>query len=196
MIPKFGSLVRITVIAGLAIIVAVTVVGFSGVPPKIHSLILGAGAILFAISEIFFRNLISEFSAVLRRGGYSVWQMEQLQQQIPMLRKQVWSVWNLSMWMKAAVGMIAALLQWDSLPLKYRNLSVYAGYAILIITFALSFWAQRNFRRVEKWCDDVAAREIEVKEQKRTKAEMTSGNPHDFQSDSTLRTYSNPPKRV
>jgi hypothetical protein len=118
--------------------------------------------------------------------------MEQLQQVIPKERNRAWQLWNFSLCLKGVVAAIAILLQGDSFIPKNRNMAIFAAYALLSIAFTLSFWAQRSFRRVESLCDQIAVKEVEMKEQKRLKSEMTSGDPPNFKGDGTIESYSKP----
>lgn len=162
------------------------------VPPKVHSWVLASGAILFSISEIHFRSLLSELSAVLRRGTYSVWQMERLRQEVPKLRNSVWRLWDASLFMKFLVALAAAALQWDNLRQALRPWCIYTGYSLLMLSFAVAASGRRRFRRIEQLCDDIGAKEIEIREQKRLRGELTSGDPHDFQKDDVLKSYGKP----
>lgn len=189
---RLFSILRVIIVAVLAAVVAATVMGLLDVPAKVHGWLLGGGAVLFAISEMYFRSLLQELNSLFRRGGYSQWQMEDLQQTIPKLRNRIWQLWRFSMILKAIVGVLAVLLQSDKLSVRQTSCVIYAGYALLVVTFILSHWAKRNFVQIEKLCDDIAIKEVEIKEAKKLKSEMTSGNPHDFNSDSVLGSYQKP----
>src|SRR5581483_5063880 len=69
----------------------------SSLPVKIHAGLMAALAVFSAITEAHFRSLLSELGAVMRRGSYSVEQLEQLQQTVPPLRKRAASAWWISM---------------------------------------------------------------------------------------------------
>ena len=76
--------------------------------PKTHALILGFIAVLFVISDSHFKSLLSELSALLRRGTFSVRQLEELNQTVPEWQKRASFAWALSMWLKAVVGVASA----------------------------------------------------------------------------------------
>jgi len=162
------------------------------VPAKIHAWLLLAVAGIFAISESHFKSLLSELGALLRRGTYSVAQLEQLNQTVPGLRKRVSFAWAFSMWLKAGVGLACALLLWDGLPPKYRAPALFAGYALLFYSIALAVWARRNFRKLERAVDALTITEASVKEKRRLIKELESGEPHDFTKDKLAEGYTRP----
>lgn len=161
------------------------------VPAKIHGWFLAAAAVLFAISEVHFRNLLTELNAVLRRPGYSVGQMEVLMQTIPPQRNRVWRIWNWSQGLKLCVGVAAAALQWEGLTVQHKGEILFFGYALLFYSLEIALWAHRNYRQLEGTVDRLQAQEVTVKEQKRLRGEL-EGTPHDFAKDETAKGYTKP----
>jgi hypothetical protein len=168
--------------------------GFGDIPARIHAAILLSMSGMLSISETHFRGLSSELTAVLRRGNWSVWQLEEVSQVVPNLRKRVTNMWLMSALLKAAVGLIAALLLWDGLPSKYRWPNLFFGYAVLIFSVFLSWWAWKNFLRMEKSVDRLCTLEVEMREKKRLQAEIASGTPHDFSKDVIAQGYTSTPE--
>ena len=173
---------------------AFIVVLFCGdaLPIKIHAWGLLAVTALFAISDAHFKSLLSELSALLRRGTYSSWQLDELNQTVPQLRKRVSFVWSLSMWLKAGVGLACALLLWDGLPTNYLSLTMFAAYACLFYSAAFAIWGRRNFRKLEKAVDDLSIKEASFKEKRRLAKTLESGDSHDFSKDKLAGGYTNP----
>jgi hypothetical protein len=194
MVRRFIRVAGTVLIAGAAGWIAVYIT--PPIPPKIHTWFLAAGAVLSAISEAYFRSLISELSAVLRRGTYSVIQMEQLQQVIPKARSNALNLWRFSLFLKAFVGLAAAFLQWDSSPPNWQTVAVFSGYCLLIVSFILSASARRELRYVEGICDRIAVEEVTAKEKRRLQADLAGGIPHDFAGDAVLKAYSKPARPV
>lgn len=159
------------------------------IPPKVHGMLLGAAAIVFSISEVHFRNLLSELNTVFRRGSYSVWQTEKLQQIVPAVRSKVWRSWMIALCLKSVVIFAGALLQWDALPEGIRLLLLFLGYAFLFYSGLLSWSAWRQFRQLETQCDIIHAEEVSLRERKKLHTELDSGKPHDFTADQTLQGY-------
>src|ERR1035441_7732597 len=136
------------------------------VPAKVHAWGLLTVAALFAISESHFTGLLSELSALLRRGTYSVRQLEELNQIVPEWRRKVSLVLTLSMWLKAGVGLACVLLLWDGLPRDYVPVAMFAGYACFFLFIAFAIWGRRNFRKLEKAVDDLNIKEASIKEKR------------------------------
>jgi len=166
---------------------------FGYLPAKVHAWFLLAAAACFAISELHFKSLLSELGALLRRGTYSVWQLEQLSQTVPPLRKQVSLVWTVSTWLKAAVGLASALLLWDGLALKYRFPAMFAGYALLMYSIVLGVWGRHNFRKLEREVDALTVKEAQLKEKRRLLQGLEAGTKHDFSNDKLAEGYTKPP---
>jgi transposase len=162
------------------------------VPPKVHSWVLMGAAVFFSVSEGHYKGLLSELSAILRRGSYSLWQVEQLQQVVPRVRDRIWMIWDISLALKVLVGLAAAALQWDAFPGRYVRWTVGCGYGLTVVALWLTLHGRRRFRELEKRCDEVAAREIALKEERRLKADLASGAAHDFDKDPVAQSYSKP----
>jgi len=159
------------------------------IPPKVHGALLGAAAIVFSISEVHFRNLLSELNTLFRRASYSVWQTEKLQQIVPQVRSKVWRSWMIALILKSAVIFAGALLQWDGLPGTIGFCLLFVGYVCLFYSGLLSLSAWRHFRGLEAQCDAIYAEEIARKERKKLHSEIESERPHDFAADETLQGY-------
>jgi len=162
------------------------------VPIKVHAWSLLALTTLFAISDAHFKSLLSELAALLRRGTYSSWQLEELNQTVPEMRKQVSLVWTVSTWLKALVGLAGALLLWDELPAQYRLLIMFTAYSCLFYSMALAFWGRVNFRKLEKAVDEICIKEAVLKEKRRL-AQLETGDEHDFKKDELAGGYTKPP---
>jgi len=163
------------------------------VPAKVHAWVLLTVAGFFAISEWHFQSLLSELSALLRRGTYSVWQLDQLNQTVPKLRKQISFAWVISTCLKAVVGLACACLLWDDLPTVYCALAMFVGYALLIYSIALAIWGRVNFRKLEREVDAVTLKEASLQEKRRLLERLESGSKHDFTNDKLAGGYTNPP---
>ncbi len=173
---------------------AFTIVFVSGqVPPKVHAYILGFIATCFAISDGHFKSLLSELAALLRRGTYSVWQLEQLQQTVPPLRKQISFVWSSSTWLKAVVAFACAMLLWDGASYELREISMFVGYSCLIWSVILGCWGRYKFHQIEREVDAVTFTEVQLKEKRRLTKSLAGGPEHDFKSDKLAEGYTKPP---
>jgi hypothetical protein len=162
-------------------------------PAKVHAWVLLTVAGFFAISEWHFQSLLSELSALLRRGTYSVWQLEQLDQTVPQLRKQISFAWVLSTCLKAVVGLACAFLLWDGLPPNYYALAMFVGYALLIYSITFAIWGRQNFRKLERKVDALTLKEASLQEKRRLLQGLESGSKHDFTNDKLSGGYTNPP---
>lgn len=165
-------------------------------PPRIHAFALFTLAVLFAISEYHLRGLLSELGTLLRRGTYSVWQLEKLDQMVPKVRKQVTFIWIASMLLKGAVAVASALLLWDGFPPDRRPLVIFFGYALLIYSIAFALWGHRNFIKLERAVDKIALEEAGLREKRRLIQNIESGTPHDFANDKLASGYTNPPAHL
>ena len=161
----------------------------TNIPPKVHGTLLGAAAIVFSISEVHFRNLLSELNTLFRRGSYSVWQTEKLQQIVAPERSKVWRSWVIALCLKSAVIFAGALLQWDGLSEAARFWLLFLGYAFLFYSGLISLSAWRQFRRLEAECDSIQAQEVARRERKKLHAELDTEKGHDFATDETLQGY-------
>ena len=166
------------------------------VPTRVHAWFLLAVAGFSAISESYFRSLLSELGALLRRGTYSVWQLEQLDQTVPKMRKQISFAWVLSMWLKAAVGLACAFLLWDGATTNYCGLAMFLGYALLIYSLFFAIWGRQNFRILEREVDALTMKEASLKEKRRLRQELESGARHDFTNDKLTAGYTKPPSAM
>jgi formate hydrogenlyase subunit 3/multisubunit Na+/H+ antiporter MnhD subunit len=175
--------------------IAFLIVFFLGdaLPPKVHAWFLLAVAGFSAISETYFKSLLSELSALLRRGTYSVWQLEQLDQTVPQLRKLISFAWVISMGLKVVVGLACALLLWDGLPSNYSAPVMFMAYALLIYSFAFVVWGRQNFRKLEREVDALTLKEATLKEKRRLTQSLESGTQHDFTKDELAKGYTRPP---
>lgn len=189
MSAKLSTVARVTGLGLVAGVFAILLLVLP-IPAKIHGWLLGLGAIVFAIADLHFRNLISGLNTIYTKGSYSVWQIEQMDQVIPKWRSRVWNLWCASFCLKAVVLAIAVLLQWEELGATVGDVAICVGYALLVVTSALLLWAKRNVSRIEAACDQLVRRECELKEQKRLRSELSAGTAHDFSEDPTLRSYS------
>lgn len=162
-------------------------------PARVHAWALLALTVFFAVSESYFKSLLSELSALLRRGTYSVWQLEQLGQTVPLLRKRISFVWALSMWLKAAVGVVCAFLLWDGMPARFKLLTMFFGYTCLFYSMFFAMWGRRNFRLLEKTVDELTLKEAGLKERRRLIQGIESGPQHDFENDKLAKGYTSPP---
>jgi hypothetical protein len=115
-----------------------------------HSIIIGLSAVFFGISEIHFRNIMTEANNVFRRGGFSVWQGEQLLQQVVSLRKRVWLYWNTSLLLKAFVAVGVAVLNSKTNSAQVIAGALFGCYSALLFGFTLSSWASRNYRKLRE----------------------------------------------
>ncbi|HEX3720777.1 MAG TPA: hypothetical protein VH595_22735 [Verrucomicrobiae bacterium] len=176
-------------VAGIAFIIVL----LGHFPPRVHAWFLLSAAAYFAITDAHFKSLLSELGALLRRGTYSVWQLEQLNQTVPLIRKEVSFVWAVSTWLKAVVGLASALLLWDGLPWKYQMLAMFSGYAFLLYSIVLGVWARQNYRRLEREVDSLTMKEVELKEKRRLLQGIEAGVRHDFGSDKLAEDYTKPP---
>ena len=175
---------------------AVLVVVFAGdISAKTHAWFLLAVAVLFAISDSYFKSLLSELSAVLRRGTYSVWQLEKLNQSVPILRKQVGNAWLVSMWLKAIVGIDSAYLLAET-DTQYRSLALFIAYTCMLYSIFFAIWGRRNFRRLEKEVDALTLMEASMKEKTRLVHGMEAGVTHEFKNDKLAEGYTNPPTPI
>lgn len=163
-------------------------------PVKVHAWVLGLLAVVFTISDAHFKSLSSELSALLRRGTYSVWQLEQLNQVIPAIQKRISFAWSLSVWLKAGVALASALLLWDGLPAVDRPVVMFLGYTCLLYSGPYALWARQNYRKLEQEVNAITAKEVSLKERRRLASGITSGDPHDFSKDKLASGYTNPPK--
>jgi hypothetical protein len=167
-----------------------------GIPPKVHAWILGVGAITTAISEGYFKSLVSELEALLRRGSYSTSQFEELMQWMPRRINSVSRLWALTMAMKMIVGLCAAALQWDQLTPQWTILCILTGYCLLVGSVVMAAQSHRWFRYTQDVVRRVQQKEIEVRERNRLIKELKSGQPHDFKSDNALANYSKPARPI
>jgi len=165
-------------------------------PLKLHAAIMAALAVMFAISESHYKNLLSELSALLRRGSYSVWQLEQLDQTVPRLRRRIAFIWALSTGLKAFVGLVCALLVWDDLPPFGQPVVLFAGYTCLFYSMILGIWGQRRFRELEREVDALTVKEARLKEKRRLCNELALGAQHDFSKDKLAQGYTTPPAPI
>jgi hypothetical protein len=186
------SAVRIIVLAVLASAVGFLMIWKFDLPAKFHSCLLGGFALVFAIADAYFSSVLLELNEILRRESYSVWQIEQLNQVIPNIRKMVWQLWGSSMFTKAMVGVVVAFLLLDDLSPMARSVAVFLGYSFLALTLFLSWWSRKMFKHVQSICDKIAAKEVERKESNRLKSEMAAGPDHDFKKDGLLKSYQKP----
>jgi hypothetical protein len=164
----------------------------SNFPVKVHAGLLGALAVLSAITEGHFKGLLSELGSLLRRSTYSVGQLEKLSQTVTILRKRAGFAWGVSMCLKAGVAFAGGLLLWDGLAAKAQPLVIFTGYTFLIFSFFLAFWARQNFRALERIVDGLAMKEASVKEKRRLLNELTNGAAHDFKKDELAQGYTKP----
>lgn len=190
------KLARIIALAALAAAGGYFALVYGNWPAKVHGWLLGAGAFLFALTEVYFRNLITDINTIYRKSVFSVSQLERIQQTFPPLRKRVWHLWGLSLLLKVCVGVLAVLLQWDGVPPLWRDRSIFSGYALLIITVFLTLWSARNVNRLEKMADALSAQELKLKEQKRLASELTAGEPMQLKKDKVLLSYTGPAREV
>lgn len=186
------SAVRIIVLAVLASAVGFLMVWKCDLPAKFHSCLLGGFALVFAIADTYFSTLIIELNEVLRRESYSVWQVEQLSQVIPEMRKRVWQLWGASMLTKAVIGVTVAFLLLDDLSALGCSVAVFLGYSFLALTLFLSWWSRKLLKHIQFFCDKIAAKEVEKKESNRIKSEMEAGEEHNLDEDPLLKTYRKP----
>jgi hypothetical protein len=164
--------------------------------PKVHSWILGAGAIFTAISEAHFRSLITELRGLLLRPSYSAWQTDQLNQILPGRINSVWRLWAASIMIKILVGLAAAALQSDHASPRSITLCVVVGYDLLFASVLLSFYAWRSLRKTEDLAKRVVDKENQTKERNRLLKELQSGPPHDFEHDKAIQAYTKPAQNV
>jgi hypothetical protein len=164
--------------------------------PSMHGFIIGAGAVLFAVSDGLFARLLTEVNAVLRSSGFSVWQAERIRDIILPFKTKAWLLWWISQGLKAVSAVCAVVLQKQSLSAKATNWLLEGGYFSLFVALACTIWMVRNFRRVEKFRDDLALEEVGIKEKKRLASELQTGSEHDFKADPGLEGYSKPPGPV
>lgn len=138
-----------------------------GLSASTNGWILGAGAVLFAISEGFFTRLLTELNGVLRATGYSVWQMERLRDVVLPFKKRLWRLWWLSQLLKIVCAVCAVILQKETLTVGNIEKLLWVGFVALFLALACSIWLARSFLLVEKIRDNLAADEVAIKERKR-----------------------------
>jgi hypothetical protein len=165
-------------------------------PAKVHSWVLGAGVVITAISESHFKSLISELQGLLRRGSYSAWQLDALNQVIPGRIKAIWRLWIGSILMKILVGVAVAALQWDKLAGPWPMVCILGGYYLLIASILLALHAARSLRKTEELVNRVIQKENETKERNRLLKELQSGPKHDFEGDKMMQAYSKPSQNL
>lgn len=163
-----------------------------GLSASTNGWILGAGAVLFAISEGFFSRLLTELNGVLRATGYSVWQMERLRDVVLPFKKRLWRLWWLSQLLKIVCAVCAVILQKQTLTVGNIEKLLWVGFVVLFLALACSAWLARSFLLVEKIRDNLAADEVAIKERKRLASDLGSGAAHDFKSDSQVQSYAKP----
>jgi len=161
-------------------------------PARLHAAILALFTVIFALADSYYRSLLSELSALLRRGTYSAWQLQELNQTVPPLKSAIALVWGASNWLKGVVGLICALLIWDAFPSHYIPILLFVGYTCLVYSYIFAAWGRRNFRKLEGMVDALTLKEASLKEKNRLLRELQSGPAHDFDHDDLAKGYTSP----
>jgi hypothetical protein len=167
-----------------------------GLTAATHGLIMGVGALLFAVSEGFFARLLTELNGVLRAGGYSVWQAERLRGLIRPFKAKLWRLWWTSQGLKIVSGVCAVILQKQVVPVGRVQILLWIGYSALFLATGCTAWSVRGFLYVEKARDDLALEEVSIREKRRLSGEIGKGDAHDFGGDSHLQGYSKPSEPI
>lgn len=183
MTSRLVNVVRALALGIVASALAFVVVLFTrNVAAKPQAWLIIAITGLSAISEMYFRSLASDLSTLLRRGTYSTWQIEQLNQTVPGWRDQVWFVWNISIVMKITVGCLGVLLVNEAFTPKYQPIILFICYTLILYSTFFAVWGVRSFRALEKRLDDLSKQEGSLKEKRRLKSQLESPQ-HDFAND-------------
>jgi hypothetical protein len=140
---------------------------------KTHGFLLGTLAIIFAIAETFFRNLLTELNALLRNTSFSKREMERLRALILPKKRQLWMRWFLLTGYKVAAGACGAiLLSSPSLDFWTRKALLALGYSSIAMSVIWIWSLYKNLMRIDQDRDDLAMQEIVKREIKKLTTDL------------------------